>query len=496
MLYTSTRSKDFSCASAEAIRRGLAPDGGLFLPSACPRLGAGDISRLCTMDYPARAAEILSLFLTDYSKERLSEFTHRAYGNRFPSPCAAPVVSVRDGVHILELFRGPTSAFKDMALQMLPLLLTEALRMDKIEEQILILTATSGDTGSAAMTGFADVAGTKICVFYPKGGTSVIQRLQMTTNPGKNVYACAVNGNFDDAQRGVKNIFSDKAYGEALLKKGIRLSSANSINWGRLAPQIAYYFSAYVELINSGTVRPGEEIVVVVPTGNFGNILAARYAKEMGLPVKKLVCASNQNDVLTDFIKTGIYDRRRPFYRTESPSMDILVSSNLERLLYLLSGCDSELIAKLMRQLNEDGVYTVPDGMKAALQAEFFACRTLSAEVASTIRESFERDGYVPDPHTAVALHAASQYRAETGDTSPILVAATASPFKFPKTVLEALGQTVPDDEFAMLDALASFTGYDIPANLAVLRGSAERFTGCVEKDAMKDAVSAFAGLV
>lgn len=496
MKYSSTRSKDHSCCSAEAIRRGLAPDGGLFLPDECPHLTTADIERLAKMDYPARAAEILSLFLTDYSPERLAAFTHRAYGNRFPSPCAAPVVSLGDGLHVLELFRGPTSAFKDMALQMLPLLLTEALRMEGISEDILILTATSGDTGSAAMAGFADVPGTKICVFYPKGGTSVIQRLQMTTNPGKNVFACAVNGNFDDAQRGVKAIFSDKAYGEALLKKGIRLSSANSINWGRLAPQIAYYFSAYAELLNAGKIRMGDEVVIDVPTGNFGNILAARYAKEMGLPVKTLICASNRNDVLTDFIHTGIYDRRRTFYRTESPSMDILVSSNLERLLYLLSGNDSALIAELMRRLNEDGVYTVPAEMLEKLRSEFCAFRTGSEGIRTTIASCFREYGYVPDPHTAVALDAARQYRETTGDTTPIIVAATASPYKFPQTVLESLGKDVPADEFDMLDAVSALTGTDIPLNLSSLKGARELFTDCVEKDRMKDAVDAFAASV
>lgn len=495
MKYSSTRSDSYSCSSAEAIRRGLAPDGGLFLPDTCPKVTKEDIAELAKMDYPTRAAKILSLFLTDYDPERIAVFTKKAYGNRFPAPCAAPVVSLGDGLHVLELFRGPTSAFKDMALQMLPLLLTEALRMEGISEEILILTATSGDTGSAAMAGFMDVPGTKICVFYPKGGTSVIQRLQMTTNPGRNVFACAVNGNFDDAQRGVKAIFSDKAYGDALLKRGVRLSSANSINWGRLAPQIAYYFSAYAELVNAGKIRLGDEVIIDVPTGNFGNILAARYAKEMGLPVKTLICASNRNDVLTDFINTGIYDRRRTFYRTESPSMDILVSSNLERLLYLLSGNDSSLIAKLMDQLNKDGVYTIPAEMLTKLHSEFCGFRTDSEGIRSTIALFFKKYGYVPDPHTAVALDAAGQYRLKTGDTTPIIAAATASPYKFPQTVLEALGKEVPADEFDMLDAVAALTQTAIPENLASLKGAEERFTACVEQDRMVEAVDAFASV-
>ena len=492
MYYTSTRGDSQRCLSAEAIRRGLAPDGGLYLPVDCPRLTLEDISALCGMDYPTRAAKILSLFLTDYPAEKLNAFTRAAYGSKFPSPCAAPVKSIGDGLHILELFRGPTSAFKDMALQMLPLLMTEAQRMDGIREETLILTATSGDTGSAAMTGFTDVPGTRICVFYPYGGTSVIQRLQMTASPGKNVCAVAVNGNFDDAQRGVKTIFSDKAYAEELLKKGIRLSSANSINWGRLVPQIAYYFSAYAELLRAGSIRLGDEILIDVPTGNFGNILAARYAKAMGLPVKKLICASNRNDVLTDFFTTGVYNRNRPFYRTESPSMDILVSSNLERLLYLLSEGDTAFVSQCMRALNGEGSYTVPETVSEALQKEFCAYSVNSDGTAAAIRSCFTERGYLLDPHTAVAYAAAERYRAETEDTTPIVIAATASPYKFPRSVLTALSHPVPEDEFAMLEALAAYSGTEIPKNLAALKNAPERFTSCVEKDGLKGAIDAF----
>ena len=492
MQYCSTRNASWKESSAHAIRCGLAPDGGLFLPEAIPALSYEDILAMRFDSYPVRAAKLLSLFLTDYEPEKLLSFTERAYASgRFPAPSPAPVVPIGDNTHVLELFRGPTAAFKDMALQMLPLLLTEAMRLEGIREKVLILTATSGDTGSAAMTGFSDVENTAICVYYPKGGTSLLQRLQMTTQSGKNVLTAAVRGNFDDAQRGVKAIFADNAWKEKLKSHGFVLSSANSINFGRIAPQIVYYFSGYLDMLNAGSIAPGESISVAVPTGNFGNILSAYYAKQMGLPVKTLICASNRNKVLFDFIRTGTYDKRRSFYRTSSPSMDILVSSNLERMLYLLADGDAALTAEYMQLLSAEGCYSIREDMRARLQKDFTAYWTDEEGTAASIRLTKERCHYLPDTHTAVALDAVRQFRAETGSGDKVLVAATASPFKFPGTVLQALGEAVPENEFEMLGRLEAVTGEKAPAALRMLRDKPERFTGETEKDSMADVLTA-----
>ena len=487
MFYCSTRNSDIQVSSASAIRQGISQDGGLFLPVSCPKLSINDIIAMQQDPYPVRAAKILSLFLTDYDYDTLLSFTNQAYSQeKFPSPVPCPVVSLKDDIHILELFHGPTAAFKDMALQLLPLLLTEAMRKEGIKEKSLILTATSGDTGSAAMTGFSDVADTAICVFYPYGGTSLLQRLQMTTQTGKNVKAVAVKGNFDDAQRGVKSLFTDPVVIRKLKDHGYLFSSANSINFGRLAPQIVYYFSGYLDLVGSGHISAGDEIDVAVPTGNFGNILSAYFAKKMGLPIHKLICASNQNKVLFDFIRTGVYDKRRPFYRTSSPSMDILVSSNLERLLYLLSGKDDKQTSDFMTRLNEEGYYRIDDTMLQKIQTDLSAYWTDEKGTSDSIRNSVSQYGYLPDTHTAVALDAVQQYK---GSDRPILVVSTASPFKFPDTILSALGEAVPENEAERIYALEDATGLTAPKCLRSLKDKAERFTDVSAPELMGNAL-------
>ena len=387
MDYISTRDSGHRVSAAQAIVSGLSPDGGLFLPESLPQFSLSEIEAMAKTGYAGRAVAVLSRFLTDFSEDELREYVSRAYApEKFPPKAVAPVVPLDENAHILELFHGPTCAFKDFALQLLPFLLTASLRKTGCDKTVVILVATSGDTGKAALEGFADVPGAKICVFYPDGGTSNIQRLQMTTQAGENVMVFAAEGNFDDAQNGVKRIFTDRAYAEELADRGYILSSANSINWGRLVPQIAYYFSAYCELLNAGRVKPGDPVNVVVPTGNFGNILAAYFAKHCGLPVGKLVCASNRNNVLTDFITTGTYDRNRGFYVTTSPSMDILISSNLERLLYLLCGRDDKVLRGYMEALAKTGKYTVGADVLAKLQSEFAAGCADDAATAAAIR--------------------------------------------------------------------------------------------------------------
>lgn len=490
MQYCSTRNANLRVSSASAIRHGLAQDGGLFLPVECPSLSIEDILSMKDYTYSVLAAKILNLFLTDYSYEKLLGFTKKAYSSgKFPinSPC--PVVSFKDNTHILELFRGPTAAFKDMALQMLPYLLTEAMRLEGISEKVLILTATSGDTGSAAMTGFSDVEDTAICVFYPEGGTSLLQRLQMTTQNGSNVKAVAVKGNFDDAQRGVKSLFVDSSIISHFKESGYVFSSANSINFGRLAPQIVYYFSAYLELVKAGKIAPGQKINVSVPTGNFGNILSAYYAKKMGLPIDKLICASNRNKVLYDFIRTGIYDKRRSFYRTTSPSMDILVSSNLERLLFLLSGHNDAETITYMSSLNSMGVYSVSDAIREKIRAEYLAYWSDEERTAASIKKTWEEYTYLADTHTAVALDAVGRYREETGSDAPVLVAATASPFKFPGAILAALKQNIPENELQMLQTLEQYSGLKAPDALSSLLNKPERFTETVSSEKMSTAL-------
>ena len=478
MLYHSTRNLHLTADSAAAVLQGLAPDGGLYMPAALP---AFDWQKCLEGSAQEMSTMILSALLPDIPD--MAALVKNAYTGKFESEELTPTVAVGD-FHVLELFRGPTSAFKDVALCMLPQLLTAAKKKKGQEKDILILTATSGDTGKAALSGFQDVPGVKICVFYPHGGVSQVQRAQMVTQEGSNVTVCAVRGNFDDAQTGVKNIFA-ACQGKDL---PFQLSSANSINIGRLAPQIMYYFKAYRDLLDAGKIRLGETVNFSVPTGNFGDILAGYLAKKLGLPVGRLVCASNANKVLTDFIHCGTYDRRRPLHKTDSPSMDILVSSNLERLLYLLSG-DCELVASLMKQLNEDGFYTVPAALKAAIDAEFWADYAGDGESFETIRDVWNRSGYLCDTHTAVGWAVAERYVNQTGDNRPMVVLSTASPYKFPKAVLSALGGDLSGDEFALMARLEEITGVAIPKNLANLQGKPERHTGVIDKEEMLEFV-------
>ena len=496
MKYVSTRNNRLAVDSAQAIVSGLAPDGGLFLPTEIPAISLDDLTQLAGKPYAERSAWVLSRFLTDFSYEELLSYTTKAYcWDKFPVEGTAPLVRIDDSCYVLELFHGPTCAFKDFALQMLPYLLTASLKKTGVDKEVVILVATSGDTGKAALEGFADVEGTRICVFFPDGGTSNMQRLQMVTQDGANVMVAAVKGNFDDAQNGVKAIFTDKEYAAELAAKGFLLSSANSINWGRLAPQIAYYVSAYCDMVNAGAIRMGEAINICVPTGNFGNILAAYYAKHCGVPVNRLICASNRNSVLTDFINGGTYDKNRPFYVTSSPSMDILISSNLERLLYLLCDEDSAKLCGLMEQLKQEGRYSIDPAMLERLQAEFAAGCCSEGETRRTIRLMAENKGhcegkgYLPDTHTSVGLRVYYDYRFRECDITPTVVASTASPFKFCNSVLPALGEETSDDDFAMLERLSQLTGLPVPERLSELRDKAERFTDVVEKSQMKDVV-------
>ena len=490
MHYVSTRDKSLSYTAAQAIEQGLSRDGGLFLPETFPTLP--DLETLRPMTYEQRAAAIMGLFLEGFTQEELLTFARKAYGpEKFDCPEVAPVRELHCKTHILELWHGPTCAFKDMALQMLPHLLTASMQKNGEEKTVCILVATSGDTGKAALEGFKDVNGTKIMVFYPKDGVSDIQQLQMVTQAGENVGVCAVVGNFDDAQTGVKKIFSDPAIRETLSQRGYVLSSANSINWGRVLPQVVYYISAYCDLLNEGKIAMGDQINVCVPTGNFGNILACYYARKMGLPVGKLICASNANNVLTDFLKTGVYDRNRPFYNTVSPSMDILISSNLERLLFDLTGSDAE-VRDHMAQLSATGRYEVSDRVKAAIGDLFVSGCCDDARTLNTIEKIFHQTGYLMDTHTAVAYTVLQDYRAATADDTVTVVASTASPFKFCDSVLEALGVADRQPGTAILDQLTQVTGKAAPAPLAALAGKAVRFTEFVEKQEMPAVVDAF----
>lgn len=499
MKYISTRSKITPINSAEAILQGLASDGGLFIPESIPKLTLDDIQTLVSKTYPERAVVILKQFLTDFTEDELAECSELAY-DWFDVTSKVPLsILIQDEQHrdspvaIMELWHGPTSAFKDVALQMLPQLMSKALTKTGETKQILILTATSGDTGKAALAGFADVPQTKIMVFYPDGGVSKIQRLQMITQIGSNVNVIAVRGNFDDAQTGVKKIFGDENIRAELAKHNVKLSSANSINWGRLVPQIVYYFSAYAELIKDNIIKPGDVVNVVVPTGNFGNILACYYAYKMGLPVKKIICASNVNHILTDFFRTGIYDRNREFYRTMSPSMDILISSNLERLLYHETD-DSELVNTLMNELNTTGRYKIPAPLKKKLDKIFYADFADEADTAKIIKEVYDNFKYLIDTHTAVALSVVGKYRRDTQDMSPVIAASTASPFKFTNAVLTALGQPVEGiDDLAQLDRLSDLTQKRVPKNLALLEKAKVIHEDVCDKEEMAERVIKFA---
>jgi threonine synthase len=491
MKYYSTRNNSTTVTAAQAIAKGLASDGGLFVPETLPALGAGELDALAKLDYRSRAEKIMAKFLEDFTAEELSEYVSAAYGENFDSPEIAPVHTLNKNTGVLELWHGPTCAFKDMALQMLPYLLTASLRKNGEKREVCILVATSGDTGKAALEGFRDVDGTSILVFYPRDGVSDVQKLQMTTQSGKNVRVCAVEGNFDDAQTGVKRIFSDKAFAEKLSERGYFLSSANSINWGRLLPQIVYYISAYCDSVNSGMISMGDKLDFCVPTGNFGNILAGWYAKQMGLPVGRFICASNSNNVLTDFIQTGTYDRNRPFYTTASPSMDILVSSNLERLLY--SVCkDSTEVAGYMASLSETGKYTVSDSIKAAVKGDFSAGFCDDTRTKETIAKVWKENGYLIDTHTAVAMAVLDSYRAETGSTAPCVVVSTASPYKFCDSVITALGGNADAPGTELIPALSALTGTKAPAPLSGLGEREVRFTDCTASENMINVVEDF----
>ncbi|MDE7243764.1 MAG: threonine synthase [Oscillospiraceae bacterium] len=503
MDYLSTRDKALRLRAAEAIAMGLSRDGGLFTPVLFPHLSTLEIETLCGMSYQRRAAYVMGKFLEDFSPEELNYYAVSAYGpdasvitspgqGKFDHPEVAPLHPVDGNTWCLELWHGPTSAFKDMALQMLPLLLSASLKKTGEEKTACILVATSGDTGKAALEGFKDVEQTKILVFYPENGVSEIQKLQMVTQEGNNVGVCAVQGNFDDAQNGVKRIFSDEEMREELAKRGCFLSSANSINWGRILPQIVYYISAYCDLVRSGTVKLGQKINYCVPTGNFGNILSCYYARKMGVPIGRLICASNRNDVLTDFIRTGVYDRNRPFHTTMSPSMDILISSNLERLLFDLSEWDDELVRGYMAQLNQTGRYEINETIKERLQMLFYGGFCSEEDTSATIAAMYREHGYLIDTHTAVAAKVLSDYRRESGDDTPAVFVSTASPYKFCDSVLAAIGETPAANSLDRIEQLRQVSGVTPPVRLAALKGKPVRFTSVTERSGMDSVVKSF----
>ncbi len=472
LMYKSTRGTQ-QVSATQAILKGLADDGGLFVPERMPVLDV-PVSTLSRMCYQDLAYEVMRLFLTDFTEEELKVCVDRAYDDKFDTEEIVPIVRAGDAWY-MELFHGATIAFKDMALSILPHLMTTAARKNGVDHEIVILTATSGDTGKAAMAGFADVPGTRIAVFYPKDGVSPVQERQMVTQKGENTFVVGIHGNFDDAQAGVKRMFSDKALSAELDAHGFQFSSANSINIGRLVPQVAYYVYAYAQMVKMGEAAEGAPINVVVPTGNFGNILAAYYAKQMGIPIGRLICASNRNRVLYDFFTTGIYDRNRDFYVTSSPSMDILISSNLERLIYHIAGDDSEKNRQMMTSLAETGRYEITDEMRDGLSS-FYAGFANEAQTAAQIRRVYEASGYVMDPHTAVASHVYRQYRAATGDETPTVIASTASPFKFARSVMTAIDAKYGAlTEFELVDALAKLTGRPEPAAVTELRSAPVR---------------------
>ena len=496
MQYKSTRNSSISISSADAIKQGLSVEGGLFVPESIPSLDASLIESLSNMSYRERAKVILSKFLTDFTEEELDNCINSAYTReKFGSENIAPVYKLNNEQYILELWHGPTCAFKDMALQILPHLLTTSMKKTGENDEVVILVATSGDTGKAALEGFKDVNGTRIIVFYPNNGVSEIQKLQMITQEGNNVGVAAVCGNFDDAQNGVKKIFTDEEYKDVLLHNNFKLSSANSINWGRLVPQIVYYFSAYADMLKADEIKMGDKINIVVPTGNFGNILASYYAYKMGLPVNKFICASNKNNVLTDFIKTGVYNKNRDFHTTISPSMDILISSNLERFLYDLSGNDDSIIADWMAKLSSDGKYEVSSEIKELINGIFVGGCADDEETMQTIKKCKDDFGYVIDTHTAVAKAVYDRYVDETGDMTKTVIASTASPFKFNQSVLIALSghsAVAGQDEFTLLNKLSDISGMDIPASLAELKNKPQLFNTVCEKEQMIQIVSDF----
>ena len=492
ILYKSTRSDGAPILASRAILMGLAEDGGLFVPTQIPALDRS-LSDLAKMDYRGVAYEVMKLMLTDFTEEDLKGCIANAYGSNFDTESIVPLHRA-DGAYFLELFHGPTIAFKDMALQILPHLMTTSAKKNHEDKEIVILTATSGDTGKAAMAGFADVEGTRIMVFYPKDGVSSIQERQMLTQKGGNTRVVGIRGNFDDAQNAVKEIFGDSALRAEMAQKGFAFSSANSINIGRLVPQIVYYVFAYTRLLKEGVISDGDKVNFVVPTGNFGNILAAYYAAKMGLPVGKLVCASNSNKVLYDFFTTGTYDKNREFILTSSPSMDILISSNLERLIYHISGNSAEKTAALMQDLREKGAYAITEEMRGGLDL-FAGGYATEEETAGAIRRVYEKDSYVIDPHTAVAADVYDKYRAQTGDGTPAVIASTASPFKFENSVMQALGEPSDLPDLELADRLSEKAGVPVPEAVNVLRTAPVRHNIVCDRDKMKDEVRRFLGI-
>ena len=494
LIYRSTRNANETATASEAILKGLANEGGLFVPDSIPALDVS-LTDLAQMNYQQVAYEVMKLMFTDFTEEELKHCINSAYDKKFDTPEIAPLVH-KAGAYYLELFHGSTIAFKDMALSILPYLLTTSAKKNHVKNEIVILTATSGDTGKAALAGFADVPGTKIIVFYPKNGVSPIQEKQMVTQKGANTFVVGIHGNFDQAQTGVKKMFNDSALAAEMDAAGYQFSSANSINIGRLVPQVVYYVYAYARLYKNGVIAKDEKINVVVPTGNFGNILAAFYAKNMGLPIGKLICASNENKVLFDFFSTGTYDRNREFILTSSPSMDILISSNLERLIYRIAGNDAEANAKLMASLSSEGKYAITDEMKAQL-ADFYGNYTSEDETASTIKKLYEDTGYIIDTHTAVAAGVYDKYKAATGDTeTKTVIASTASPFKFTRSVMDAIDEKYDSmTDFELVDELSKIGNVAVPQAIEEIRNAKVLHDTVCEVEEMPQVVKKFLGV-
>lgn len=488
MQYVSTRAKNVTVSAAEAIVKGLSDDGGLFVPSEFPQITRDEMVALADMEYSERAAFVLSKFLTDFSLDELNDYTQKAY-SRFYDGDPCPLVAIDDKTYILELWHGPTCAFKDMALTLLPHLMVASRKKVGETNKTLILVATSGDTGKAALEGFKDVEGCEIIVFYPSEGVSDMQKLQMQTQAGDNVYVCAIKGNFDDAQSAVKVIFNDDAVKAELASKGYKLSSANSINWGRLVPQIAYYVSSYVDMLASDDIEYGDKINFCVPSGNFGNILAGYYAMRMGVPIAKLICASNKNKVLTDFFGTGKYDINREFYKTMSPSMDILISSNLERLLFEISGRDDKYVAALMNDLKSNGYYQIDFERLQSGAANFVGGSSNEDATMDAIADFYDENDYLLDTHTGVAVSVYNKYSADSGDDRKTVIVSTASPYKFPQDVYKALTGEELADSITAADELAEYTGFDIPETLQNLASKQVRFADVIERDEIKKRV-------
>ena len=493
LFYKSTRDDSVKVTASQAILKGLAPDGGLFVPESIPSFDKS-LEELSKMSYKEVAYEVMKLMLDDFTEEELKACIDKAYDEKFDTDVIAPLVKA-DGAYYLELFHGATIAFKDMALSILPHLLITSAKKNDVHNEIVILTATSGDTGKAALAGFADVKGTRIIVFYPKNGVSPIQEKQMVTQKGDNTYVIGIKGNFDDAQTGVKKIFGDKELEKEMAEAGFQFSSANSINIGRLVPQMVYYVYAYTRLVADGTIKAGDKINVVVPTGNFGNILAAYYAKEMGLPIAKFICASNDNKVLYDFFTTGTYDRNREFILTTSPSMDILISSNLERLIYKIAGNDAVKNSELMKSLSSTGVYTITDEMKKRLE-EFAGGYATESETAATIKRIYESDNYIIDTHTAVAATVYDKYVKETGDTTPTVIASTASPYKFTRSVMNAIDSEYDSkSDFELVDELSKLSKVKVPQAIEDIRTAPVLHDTVCDKEDMLKVVKGFLGI-